>query len=93
MAEYFSPFVPADPLLDYVGQATPLPPLYSLLLGWAGSSGSDLEQVHLALDLAFFTMALDAIAAKGGVKNLGKGILARCSQGTGLQYVGSKKNE
>lgn len=47
MAEYFSPFVPADPLLDYVGQATHLPPLYSLLLGWAGSSGSDLEQVHL----------------------------------------------
>ncbi len=66
MAEYFSPFVPADPLLDYVRQVTHMPPLYPLLLGWAGSSGSNLGQVHLVQTIfligGLLTLYLFAVA-------------------------------
>ena len=46
MAEHFSPFMARDGLLDYIGQINHLPPLYPLVLGWSGASGSELTQAH-----------------------------------------------
>lgn len=47
MAEYFSPFLERDGLLEYVGRVNHLPPLYPLVLGWSGASAGDLTQVHV----------------------------------------------
>lgn len=47
MAEYFSPFIERNVVLEYIGQINHLPPFYPLVLGWSGASGSELAQVHI----------------------------------------------
>ena len=62
MADDYSPFRPAEPVLDYVRRMSHLPPLYPALLGWLGAGSGEVDVAHLiqttCLLSSLFTLGL-----------------------------------
>ena len=62
MADDFSPFRPAEPVLAYVRRMSHLPPLYPALLGWLGAGSDEVDVAHLVqttcLLSSLFTLGL-----------------------------------